>query len=51
MSVDPAIAKQNITVERYTAGHMMYIDEPSARKLRSDIAKFYDNALRPQAIP
>jgi len=51
MSVDPTVAKQNITVERYTAGHMMYIDEPSAKKLRSDLAKFYDNALRQQAIP
>lgn len=51
MSVDPAIAKNNITVERYTAGHMMYIDEPSAKKLRADLARFYESALRQQAIP
>ncbi|MEW5915729.1 MAG: peptidase S10, partial [Gemmatimonadota bacterium] len=51
MSVDPAVARNNITIERYTAGHMMYIDEPSAKKLRADLAKFYDNATRMQAIP
>jgi carboxypeptidase C (cathepsin A) len=51
MSVDPTVAKNNITVERYTAGHMMYIDEPSAKKLRGDLAKFYENATRVQAIP
>jgi carboxypeptidase C (cathepsin A) len=51
MSIDPNIAKNNIQVERYAAGHMMYIDEPSARKLRSDLARFYDSATRGQVIP
>jgi len=51
MSVDPAIAKNNITFQRYPAGHMMYIDEPSARKLRADLARFYDGATKMQVIP
>ncbi|MDB4907712.1 MAG: peptidase serine carboxypeptidase [Gemmatimonadetes bacterium] len=46
MSVDPKIAKSNITVERYSAGHMMYIDEPSMKKLRSDLEKFFNAATR-----
>jgi carboxypeptidase C (cathepsin A) len=45
MSVDPAVLAHNITVERYPAGHMVYIDDPSAKKLRADLATFYDHAL------
>ena len=51
MSVDPNVAKSNIMTERYAAGHMMYIDEPSARKLRADLAKFYDSALKQSVVP
>ncbi len=51
MSVDPAIAKNNITFQRYPAGHMMYIDEPSARKLRADLGRFYEGAIRMQVVP
>jgi carboxypeptidase C (cathepsin A) len=51
MSVDPSVAKNNILVERYAAGHMMYIDEPSMKKLRSDLLRFYDNATRGQVVP
>lgn len=51
MSVDPNIAKNNIMTERYAAGHMMYIDEPSARKLRADLARFYDAALKQTVVP
>lgn len=51
MSVDPAVAKSNFTFARYAAGHMMYIDEPSARKLRADLQRFYDAATRMQATP
>jgi carboxypeptidase C (cathepsin A) len=51
LSIDPVVAKSNVQVERYTAGHMMYIDEPSAKKLRSDLSRFYDFALRGQAVP
>jgi len=51
MSVDPNVAKNNITVQRYNAGHMMYIDEPSARKLRTDLARFYETATKGQVVP
>jgi carboxypeptidase C (cathepsin A) len=51
MSVDPKVAKNNVTVSRYTAGHMMYIDEPSMKKLRGDLATFYDHALRGALTP
>jgi len=50
MTVKRAFAKNNITTERYSAGHMMYIDETSAKKLRADLAKFYDAALKPQTV-
>jgi carboxypeptidase C (cathepsin A) len=45
MSVDPGVLAHNITVARYAAGHMVYIDDPSAKKLRADLAAFYDHAL------
>lgn len=51
MSVDPAVARNNITVERYPAGHMMYIDEGSMKKLRADMARFYDSATKGQVVP
>jgi carboxypeptidase C (cathepsin A) len=51
LSIDPVVARTNIQVERYPAGHMMYIDEPSAKKLRSDLSRFYDFALRGPAVP
>lgn len=50
MSVDPAVAKNNIMVERYSAGHMMYIDELSMKKLRADMARFYDGATKRQVV-
>ena len=51
MSVDPAVARNNFTFARYAAGHMMYIDEPSARTLRTDLQGFYNAATRMQAVP
>jgi carboxypeptidase C (cathepsin A) len=51
MSVDPTVVKTNIMVERYPAGHMMYIDEGSMKKLRSDLARFYDGATKSQVVP
>ena len=47
MSVDPRVAHNNITTDRFTAGHMMYIDAPSMSKLRSDLQRFYDAAEHP----
>ena len=51
MSLDPNVAKNNVMVERYPAGHMMYIDEPSMKKLRADMTRFYDSATRNQVVP
>jgi carboxypeptidase C (cathepsin A) len=51
MSVDPMVAKNNVMVERYPAGHMMYIDEASMKKLRSDMGRFYDSATKGQVVP
>ncbi|HVX41525.1 MAG TPA: hypothetical protein VHB25_18345, partial [Gemmatimonadaceae bacterium] len=51
LSIDPRVAKDNITVQRFTAGHMMYIDAPSMKKLRSDLEKFYDHAVSEKAVP
>lgn len=51
LSVDPRLLRENVQVERYTAGHMMYIDEGNARKLRADLARFYTSALGGNAVP
>ncbi len=51
LSIDPAVRQHNITTERYAAGHMMYIDEPSMKKLRSDLNRFISAAVSQAAIP
>ena len=43
ISLDPALLR-NISTDHYEAGHMMYIDEKSLTKLRSDIGKFMQDA-------
>ncbi len=45
ISLDPMLLK-NFSTAHYEAGHMMYIDEKSLAKLRSDIGKFIDEAQR-----
>jgi carboxypeptidase C (cathepsin A) len=40
MALEPRLAA-NIRYSYYPAGHMMYIDPPSARQLKADIAAFY----------
>jgi carboxypeptidase C (cathepsin A) len=44
MALEPQL-QQNIRYAYYTAGHMMYIDPESARKLKADLAAFYAGAL------
>jgi carboxypeptidase C (cathepsin A) len=51
LSIDPKVAKSNITVGKFNAGHMMYIDEPSMKKLRGDLEKFYNTAVKEQVVP
>ena len=42
----PAEQQKNITQKFYEGGHMMYIHEPSMKKLRGDIEAFYKSALK-----
>jgi carboxypeptidase C (cathepsin A) len=43
ISIDPALLR-TISTDHYEAGHMMYIDEKSLAKLRSDVGKFMQDA-------
>ncbi|WP_425397239.1 S10 family peptidase [Aeoliella sp.] len=36
--------QDRIQVEKYEAGHMMYILDPAAKKLRDDLVEWYDSA-------
>lgn len=45
MNLDPQIRK-NISFEYYEAGHMMYIEKISLRKLKDDAAAFIQNSLK-----
>lgn len=44
LGLDPAI-RRNISVSYYEAGHMMYIEKNSLRKLKDDASKFIQNSL------
>ena len=44
MALEPRIAA-NIRYTYYPAGHMMYIDPASARRLTADIKGFYASAM------
>jgi carboxypeptidase C (cathepsin A) len=37
--------RENITSRNYEAGHMMYVHEPSMKRLRKDLLEFYKSAL------
>ena len=41
----PPELRKNFTTEYYEGGHMMYVHEPSLKKLRADLVKFYQAAL------
>lgn len=45
MNLDPSLRK-NISTSYYEAGHMMYIEKNSLRKLKEDVSVFIQNALR-----
>jgi carboxypeptidase C (cathepsin A) len=49
LNVDPRL-REAITVQRFQAGHMMYIDEPSMRQLRAGLRTFIDGALQRPAV-
>jgi len=44
MAVDPRV-RAGIVTERFSAGHMVYIDGPSMTKLREGLRRFIDGAL------
>jgi carboxypeptidase C (cathepsin A) len=44
LGLDPSL-REHFTTEFYEAGHMMYVHEPSLKKLRKDLVEFYDDAL------
>ena len=37
----PPELRGNVVMRYYPAGHMMYVDQPSHRQLRSDLEQFY----------
>lgn len=39
LGIDPAL-KKNITMDTYTAGHMIYLNGPDRRKEKADLARF-----------
>ena len=43
----PKDLQGNFSMGYYEAGHMMYAHEPSLKKLRKDLLKFYESALAP----
>lgn len=44
MDLDPSI-RNNVIIEYYEAGHMMYINPPSLVKMRKDFVNYYQKAL------
>jgi carboxypeptidase C (cathepsin A) len=47
LQVDPDLAK-NVTLDTYTAGHMMYLNLPDLKKQKADLARFIRAAAAPQ---
>lgn len=45
MNLDPQL-KQNFSFAYYEAGHMMYIEKNSLKKLKEDVSSFMQSALR-----
>lgn len=45
LNLDPAL-RRNVSINYYEAGHMMYIEENSRRKLKADVTAFVQNAMK-----
>jgi carboxypeptidase C (cathepsin A) len=50
MNLDPAV-RNNIQLSFYGCGHMVYLENASRKKLRTDFEQFVDSALNPEPIP
>jgi carboxypeptidase C (cathepsin A) len=50
MNLDPAV-RSNIQLSFFGAGHMVYIEAASRKKLRTDFEQFVDSALNLEPIP
>ncbi|MGO8677513.1 MAG: S10 family peptidase [Limisphaerales bacterium] len=48
LGVDPALSA-NLTLDTYTAGHMMYLNLPDLKKSKADLARFIRAASPPTA--
>jgi carboxypeptidase C (cathepsin A) len=46
LAIDPSLL-QNITLDDYTAGHMMYLNRADLRKQKTDLARFIRSASEP----
>ncbi|MGO9199924.1 MAG: S10 family peptidase [Limisphaerales bacterium] len=46
LGVDPALSN-NVTLDTYTAGHMMYLNLPDLKKSKADLARFIRSACPP----
>ncbi len=47
LQMDPELAK-NITLDTYTAGHMMYLNQADLKKQKADLARFIREATTPK---
>ncbi len=47
LNLDPTL-RRNVSVHYYEAGHMMYIEENSRRKLKTDVTAFVQSAVKKQ---
>jgi carboxypeptidase C (cathepsin A) len=45
MTVENSVRRNRIQVEHFTAGHMMYIDAASMKKLRAGLRTFIDASV------
>ena len=45
MNLDPTL-RRNITLNYYEAGHMMYIEKNSLKKLKDDASAFVQSSMR-----
>jgi carboxypeptidase C (cathepsin A) len=50
MNLDPAV-RNNVTLNFYGSGHMVYLESGSRKKLMTDFGQFVDSALSMEPVP